>query len=249
MARRSEDQVKTCNHVKHNGNCCESPALKGDEYCYFHRAQRERTKRRLRAIRNFRPLELPPLDDMESIHLAIGEVLNALVADRIDHKKAGLLLYGLQTAATTIRHCDFEIDEYETHVARYTDRERVTLEQEVEEEIAAETAARKAQVEAVKSESQAASKPVASSTKRAGCPTSGEVPDVGNEAANPKLRRTTATALPEKKPASGVSKDVFWNVVGAMASQNAKQAAAEAKRLIEAADHALGQTKRKTGAV
>ena len=217
MAKKKEE-IKTCDHVKPNGTCCESPALRDDEYCYFHRGQRERTKRQLRAARKQKPLELPHLEDLESVHLALGDVLNALISDRIDNKKAGLLLYGLQTATATIRHCDFRTDEYKTRMLVYTDRERRTLEEEVEQEIKLEQAA------------------------EAGCPTSGEVPDVGAETIDPEPQPAPSTAaLPEKKPATGVSKEAFWGVIGAMASQNAKECAQEARRLLEAADHAHEQ--------
>jgi hypothetical protein len=246
---KTQEEVKTCNHVKPNGSCCQSPAIRDDEYCYFHRLQRERTKRQLRAARRQKPLELPHLEDLESIHLALGDVLNALVADRIDHRKAGLLLYGLQTATATIRHCDFRTDEYKTRMVVYTDRERATLEEEVEQEIKREQAAeRRAAARAAK----AASGQVPQET---GFPTSGDVPDVGNDTADPdgcptsgdvpdvgeQTACTTAPALPEKKPATGVSKEQFWGVVGAMASQNAREYAKEARRLLEAADHAHEQ--------
>ena len=63
--------------------------------------------------------------------------------------------------------------------------------------------------------------------------TAGGVPDVGVS--------TPTHDLPEKKPARGVTKRAFWGVVGAMATQNARECAAEAKLLLEAADHALDQ--------
>jgi hypothetical protein len=112
-------------------------------------------------------------------------------------------------------------------MVRFTDRERLTLEQEVEEEVKREQAAeRRAAKRAAKSVS----------------PTAGDVPDVGVSQPIPP------PDLPEKKPASGVSHEAFWHVVGEMARQNAKETAAEARRLLEAAEHADEQEKRhKTG--
>jgi hypothetical protein len=45
------------------------------------------------------PLDLPPVEDTESIQLALIDVLQALAANQIDTKRAGLLLYGLQVAS------------------------------------------------------------------------------------------------------------------------------------------------------
>lgn len=42
------------------------------------------------------PLDLPPVEDTASIQLALIDVLQALAANQIDPKRAGLLLYGLQ---------------------------------------------------------------------------------------------------------------------------------------------------------
>ncbi len=46
------------------------------------------------------PLDLPPVEDTASIQLALIDVLQALAANQIDPKRAGLLLYGLQVASS-----------------------------------------------------------------------------------------------------------------------------------------------------
>ncbi len=112
-----------CNHVKTNGAVCESPALKGKPYCYFHTASRDRAARQRRAARSQQPFQLPLLEDANSIQLAIGETLNALLSGQIDHKTAGLILYGLQTAAANIRHTDFEVSSFDRYVDAYEPEE------------------------------------------------------------------------------------------------------------------------------
>lgn len=129
------DPAPTCNHVKPNGQFCDSPSLKHDDYCYFHRSLRERTKRHLRHARQQKPLQIPPLEDIETIQIAIGDVVNALLADRIDAKKAGLALYGLQTAACHVESCSFEISEFDECIETYTEHEQVTMEAEIAQEI------------------------------------------------------------------------------------------------------------------
>jgi hypothetical protein len=124
-----------------SGRFCKSPALNDDDFCYFHRAARERAKRQARHARQQKPLQLPLLEDREAIQLAIGDVLNALLNDRIDTKKAGLLLYGLQTAAGNARDLEFELTGFVTNRPEaYDNDEEETLELEIAEEIAEEVA-------------------------------------------------------------------------------------------------------------
>jgi hypothetical protein len=47
---------------------------------------------------------LPRLEDGSSIQLALMDVLNALAANQIDTKRAGLLLYGLQVASANAKN-------------------------------------------------------------------------------------------------------------------------------------------------
>ncbi len=48
-------------------------------------------------------LDLPPLEDQVSIQLALIEVTQALAANEIDPKRAGLLLYALQVASANVK--------------------------------------------------------------------------------------------------------------------------------------------------
>ena len=49
-------------------------------------------------------LSLPPVEDTESIQLALIDVLQALAANQLDPKRASLLLYGLQVASANAKH-------------------------------------------------------------------------------------------------------------------------------------------------
>lgn len=216
-----------CNHILTSGKFCQSPALRDDDYCYFHRASRERHKRHLRHTRQVKPLQIAPLEDEESIQLAIGDVLNALLAQRIDHRTAGLLLYGLQTAASNARKCHFDVYESDERVVRYTEYEQRTLDEEVEDEIRqeerlAERARRKAAKQAAAEAAQ----------------TSNTVsPDETAEPETP-ARPDPGTVLPEKKPATHVSQKEFWSVVGTVAKQNAVAAALQLEKQLCAMDEA-----------
>jgi hypothetical protein len=50
------------------------------------------------------PLDLPPFEDAASIQLALIDVAQALAANRLDTKRAGLLLYALQVASANTKH-------------------------------------------------------------------------------------------------------------------------------------------------
>jgi hypothetical protein len=85
-----------CRHILPKGTKCKSPALRGKVYCYFHdRLQRfEQDGQRC----TNEPLCLPPLEDAQGIQIAICQVLAALGSARLETRKAGLYLYGLQLA-------------------------------------------------------------------------------------------------------------------------------------------------------
>jgi len=99
-------EVRTCDHLKEDGVYCNSPALRGRDYCYFHLNLRGR---RLKAARTHdlgpgQPINLPFPEDMHAVQVSLFEVLNGLANHRIDPKHAGLMLYALQQAATNLNH-------------------------------------------------------------------------------------------------------------------------------------------------
>src|SRR6516225_7796012 len=94
----------TCNHLKEDGVYCDSPALRGEKFCYFHRNARARRLQMAQARRRGEAcrIQLPVVEDMHAVQVSLQQVLEALADDRIDHKRAGLMLYGLQQAAAML---------------------------------------------------------------------------------------------------------------------------------------------------
>ena len=92
------DQAPRCEKVRVDGTVCECPRMKGYSYCYAH-------ERMLQA--RPRKLALPALEDANAIQLAIMMVQKALIDDEISEKKAGLLLYSLQIAASNAKQTTF----------------------------------------------------------------------------------------------------------------------------------------------
>ena len=144
-----------CRYVRPSGGTCNSPALKGSHWCYYHARLQERqtirhNQRRAdgrfialpapqpegdalrtvhygtypvaaaeahRAAAESCPgridaalLDLPSLEDAVPIQLALIDVAQALAANRIDTKRAGLLLYALQVASANVQKMHIPLD-------------------------------------------------------------------------------------------------------------------------------------------
>ena len=87
-----------CRHIFTEGHRCGSPALRGHDFCYYHRAAREQ-----------RPLAgrlgiftMPRIDDRAAIQIALYDILSRITAGDLDIKQAGTLLYGLQIASSNL---------------------------------------------------------------------------------------------------------------------------------------------------
>ncbi len=91
-----------CRHIFAGGRKCKAPALTGQPLCYFHsRAARGKsTPRKGAAIR----WDIGPLEDADTIQLALSEVLRAIASGQLEPRRGGLLLYGLQVAAGNVKH-------------------------------------------------------------------------------------------------------------------------------------------------
>jgi hypothetical protein len=100
-----------CRHIFTDGGRCQSPTLRGgsgpEHFCYYHHTTRRpipttelRSRKSHRACRE--PFHLPVPEDRLAIQHAISDVLQKIAANEIDTKRAGLLLYGLQTASSNL---------------------------------------------------------------------------------------------------------------------------------------------------
>jgi len=86
-----------CIHVRANGVRCQSPALRGQPFCYFH----DRMNERMPAP------ALPALEDAESVQIALMQIIEQLYAGKMQPKQANSLFYGLQCASANLRHASF----------------------------------------------------------------------------------------------------------------------------------------------
>ena len=98
-----------CRHIFTSGKKCQSPALTDQNFCYFHSNTRKRPTPANTPYEAYIPPQdtahnLSPLEDADAIQLAISDVVLALAANRIDPRRARILLYGLQVASQNIRN-------------------------------------------------------------------------------------------------------------------------------------------------
>ena len=98
--------VPQCHHTKTDGMRCGSPAMHSHSFCYYHARMRADMKRVSGPDARELPLQFPPLEDAHSIQLALMEIARAIAQDRISDKKAGLLLYLLQTASINLKRLE-----------------------------------------------------------------------------------------------------------------------------------------------
>ena len=99
------NQNGTCTHIKVTGVRCGSPALKGGQFCYFH-------QNAIRSVRRPKQSRLHPvamIEDEESIQYALMEVINALMKNTIDLKRATLILRALHIAVKNASRVKFEV--------------------------------------------------------------------------------------------------------------------------------------------
>src|ERR1700690_1640129 len=101
--------VPQCQHVKVNGSLCGSPAVRDHKFCYFHQrcssAQFDASPSAARPAAFF---FLPVLEDAASIQMTITQVCEHLLHRHLDPKKAGMVLYATQLAASNLARLNQE---------------------------------------------------------------------------------------------------------------------------------------------
>ena len=85
--------VNECRHVMPSGLHCQSPAMRGSSFCYFHaRPQRPARPREVR-------IAIPDRLDSKGTQAIIHRTLQALAAGHISARRAAVLLYGIQMSS------------------------------------------------------------------------------------------------------------------------------------------------------
>lgn len=119
--------TECCRHIRTTGRRCNSPAMRGKAFCFYHDRSRTRHRSpqpaatelilhptRADALGQADPilavpqkeaveLDFPPLEDRESIQVAASMIVAALGRNQLDGKRAATMLYGLQVASAVTR--------------------------------------------------------------------------------------------------------------------------------------------------
>lgn len=89
-----------CRHIRTNGRRCKAPALREELWCYFHHRlhARHRQVRPIGTVPGPDALDLPAIEDNDSIQVALSLVVNALAGGKLDEKRARAIFLGLTLA-------------------------------------------------------------------------------------------------------------------------------------------------------
>jgi len=98
------DQI--CAQRKHDGDPCQSPALRGERFCHYHKVM-GLPKVNIDNIPSGHAY-LPLFEDAVSIQSAISDVCEMMLHRRIEAKEAAILLYAMQVASTNMAHLNGE---------------------------------------------------------------------------------------------------------------------------------------------
>ena len=101
--------VKVCTHIKVTGVRCGSPALRGEQFCYFH----QRMLRGVQIPNNARLHPIALIENDEAIQASLMEVINALARNTIDFHRAELILRALSIAVRNARRARFGVSDNE----------------------------------------------------------------------------------------------------------------------------------------
>ena len=86
-------QAPRCQHIRMNGRRCGSPALRGENYCYFHDSVHNPGG----------SYALPFPEDATSLQYGVMMVIRMLVSGHVEIKCCSALLYALQIASANLR--------------------------------------------------------------------------------------------------------------------------------------------------
>ena len=90
-------QIQLCTRIFDDGHTCGSPALRGERLCYHHHPSR-RPIANTYARRSVRGFNLAAPTNRRELQLALGDIITRLASNKLNVRRASLLLYSLQIA-------------------------------------------------------------------------------------------------------------------------------------------------------
>jgi hypothetical protein len=86
-----------CRHIFTDGHRCGSPALRHEQFCYFHHTTRPRKPAagKFRYLDAHEPFELGLIEDRASALVVSAQILRRIASNDLDVVRAGQLIRGL----------------------------------------------------------------------------------------------------------------------------------------------------------
>ena len=124
MNRISMPNPKSCTHIKVTGVRCQAPALRGEQFCYFHQHAHRGVRRP--AHSRLHPIAL--IESEEAIQASLMEVINGLIRNTLDVKRAELIIRALHIVVKNARNTRFDSNVYPKvrEVPEYSEPKRAT---------------------------------------------------------------------------------------------------------------------------
>ena len=103
-------EIRRCQHIKTSGAQCGSPAVKEQEFCYYHQQNRTTAAELYMDGERYADgqIMIPPFEDAHAIQMVLRHIVKLMLQRRIDRKDAGLALYALQIASGNLKQMQAE---------------------------------------------------------------------------------------------------------------------------------------------
>jgi hypothetical protein len=92
-----------CSHIKVTGHRCGSPALHGDDLCYFHARLIGRIRARIDNVIS----PVAQLENEEAVQVSLMTVIDSILKGTLELKRAQLIVRALSIAQRNARHTHF----------------------------------------------------------------------------------------------------------------------------------------------
>jgi flagellar biosynthesis/type III secretory pathway chaperone len=100
--------IRRCEHIKTSGTQCGSPALRKKKLCYYHQECRPERVQVKGGDGKRGEILVPVFEDANSIQMMVRRVVVLLLEDKIDSKKAGLVVNSLRIASSNLKRMEEE---------------------------------------------------------------------------------------------------------------------------------------------
>jgi hypothetical protein len=93
-----------CRHIFADGHRCGSPALRMEQFCYYHHTTRRPKPRpgKFRHLDSHEPFDLPVVEDRDSALLVASQILSRIASNDLDTDRAGRLIAGLRVVVSLL---------------------------------------------------------------------------------------------------------------------------------------------------